>query len=57
MALAQLPEEIRETAFLYFVQEQKQKDIARILGIKLPLVKYRIQRARELLSVYLQEES
>lgn len=55
MALAQLSEEIRETAFLYFVQEQKQKDIARILGIKLPLVKYRIQRARELLSVYLQE--
>ncbi len=56
MALAQLPEEIRETAILFFVQEQKQKDIARILGIKLSLVKYRIRRAREILSVYLQEE-
>lgn len=56
MALAQLPEEIRETAFLFFVQELKQKDIAQILGIKLSLVKYRIRRARELLSAYLQEE-
>ena len=56
MALRQLPEELRETAILYFMLEQKQKEIARILGIGLPLVKYRIRRARELLSVYLREE-
>lgn len=36
-------------AILYFVQERKQKDIAEILGIGLPLVKYRVKRARELL--------
>lgn len=52
-ALERLPKELRETAILYFIQEQKQKDIARILGIQLSLVKYRIRRARELLSRYL----
>lgn len=53
MALERLPAEIRETAILYFMQERKQKDIAVIQGIGLPLVKYRIRRARELLSEYL----
>lgn len=52
MALESLPEEIREVAVLYFVQERKQKDIARVLGIGLPLVKYRIGRARELLRAF-----
>ena len=45
--LDRLPEELQET---------KQKDIARILGIGLPLVKYRIKRARELLTARLREE-
>ena len=48
LTLEALPEELQEVAILYFVQEQKQKDIARILGISLPLVKYRIRRIREL---------
>ena len=50
MAFKRLPEEVREVAVLYFLQEQKQKDIAVMLGIGLPLVKYRIRRARELLA-------
>ena len=54
--LDRLPEELQETAILYFLQELKQKDIARILGIGLPLVKYRIKRARELLTARLREE-
>ncbi len=49
-ALSRLPDEVRETAILYFISEQKQADIARILGIGLPLVKYRVRRAREILS-------
>ena len=53
MAFKRLPEEVREVAVLYFLQEQKQKDIAVMLGIGLPLVKYRIRRARELLARYL----
>lgn len=52
LALDSLPPELKETAILYFLQEQKQKDIAKILDISLPLVKYRIKRARELLSDY-----
>ena len=53
MALDSLPKDIREVAVLYFVQERKQKDFARVLGIGLPLVKYRIGRARELLRAFL----
>lgn len=56
MALAKLPGELRETAVLYFIQELKQKEIVRILGISLPLVKYRIRRARELLAAELGKE-
>jgi len=49
-ALAQLPPELREVTILYFFQDLKLKEIARILGIGLPLVKYRIRRAKELLA-------
>lgn len=55
-AFTSLPDEVREVAILYFVQERKQKDIAAVLGIGLPLVKYRISRARELLTAYLGKE-
>ena len=54
-ALQSLPQELRETAILYFFQDRKQSEIARILGIGLPLVKYRIRRARELLREQLRE--
>lgn len=57
IALSRLPGEIREAAVLYFIQERKQKDVARILGISLPLAKYRIGRARELLADYLGKEN
>ncbi len=55
-ALDRLPPEIRETAVLFFCQEMTQKEIARILEIGVPLVKYRVRRARELLKAYLGEE-
>lgn len=56
-ALDSLPEELREVAILFFIEERKQKDIAIILGIGVPLVKYRVRRARELLSAYFGKES
>lgn len=56
LALEQLPQELREVIILYFFQEVSQKEIARILGIGLPLVKYRIKRAKELLAIYLGRE-
>ena len=55
-ALEQLPPELKEVTILFFFQEMKQKEIARILGIGLPLVKYRIKRAKELLSKYIGKE-
>ena len=56
-ALEKLPPELREITILFFFQEVKQKEIARILGIGLPLVKYRIKRAKELLTIYLGKEN
>jgi len=56
LALSQLPEKEQEAATLFFIQEQKQTDIAKILGIGLPLVKYRIGKARKLLRSLLGEE-
>lgn len=52
MALETLPDELREIAILFFFQGMKQKEIAKILGIGLPLVKYRVRRAKELLVCY-----
>ena len=56
MALERLPQELKEVTVLYYFQEVRQKEIARILGIGLPLVKYRMKRAKELLALYLRED-
>ena len=56
MALDKLPPELKDVTILFFLQEVKQKEIAKILGIGLPLVKYRIRRAKELLAGYLGKE-
>lgn len=56
LALNRLPEDVKETALLFFVQELRQREIAQILGISLPLVKYRISKARQLLQNELRKE-
>ena len=53
-AIDHLPEELREITILFFFQGLKQKDIAELQNIKLSLVKYRISRAKKLLSEYLE---
>lgn len=55
-ALGKLPEELREVIILYYFQELKLREIAEVLKIGLPLVKYRIKRAREQLGELLKEE-
>lgn len=55
-ALSSLPEEFREVAVLFFVQGLRQREIAKILGIGLPLVKYRVKRAKEMLAAFLGKE-
>ena len=53
-ALDQLPKEIKEAAILFFFQGLKQKEISDLLHIKLSLVKYRVAKAKELLSKQLE---
>ncbi len=55
-ALQKLPQELRDVTVLYFFQGVNQREIARILQIGLPLVKYRIKRAKEILAGYLGKE-
>lgn len=55
-ALAALEEELREVVILYYFQDLKQKEIAEALQIGLPLVKYRLRRAKEELCRLLKEE-
>lgn len=52
-ALGHLPQELREVIILYYFQNLKLKEISQILQIGLPLVKYRMSRAKELLREYL----
>lgn len=49
-AVACLPDELKEVTILFFFQGLKQKEIAELLNIKLSLVKYRIGRAKHILS-------
>lgn len=55
-ALCSLPEELRQVILLHYFQNLKLKEIAEILEIGLPLVKYRLRRAKELLKKEIGEE-
>ena len=52
-AVDSLPDELKEISILYFFQSLKQREIAELLNINVPLVKYRIREARKKLSEYL----
>ena len=54
-ALASLPFEMREVIILYYFEERKLSEIADILHIGLPLVKYRIRQAKMKLKGLLKE--
>ena len=56
-AVLRLPEELKETAILFFFQGLKQREIAKLLDIKVSLVKYRVNRAKKLLGEYLGDGS
>lgn len=55
-ALMKLPADLRDILILHYFQDLKLKDIAVILGISLPLVKYRLTRAKEKLKKVMGEE-
>lgn len=54
-ALKQLPEEFCEVIMLYYFQELRLTEIADTLQIGLPLVKYRLRKAKMQLSEMLEE--
>lgn len=45
-ALLKLPEEFREVVILHYLQEMKISEAARMLGIGVPLAKYRLREAK-----------
>lgn len=55
-ALKQLPDELREVVMLRYFQELRLTEIAGILQIGLPLVKYRLKRAKVQLEELLRRE-
>lgn len=55
-ALIKLPMEFREIMVLHYFQDLKLREIAAILGVGLPLVKYRLAKAKEKLRNILEEE-
>lgn len=55
-SMERLPEEQRTVLILYCFQELKLKEIASILDIGLPLVKYRLAQARKSMRDYMGEE-
>lgn len=57
ICLDQLPEELREVIILYFYQDLKQSEIADILGIGTPLVKYRLKKAKEQMKSMIEPEA
>lgn len=54
--LKKLPNELQEVIILHYFQELTLKEVATICKIGLPLVKYRIKRAKEELSKLLRKE-
>lgn len=56
MCVDGLDEDFREVIILYYYQGLKQTEIADVLSIGLPLVKYRLKKAKELLKEMLGTE-
>lgn len=55
-AVRKLSHELREVVILYYFQGLKQREIAKLCGIGLPLVKYRLKQAKKKLRILLGEE-
>ena len=54
--MKKLPGELKEMLLLYYLRGLKLREISDLIHIKLPLVKYRIKRAKELLGAILSGE-
>ena len=56
-ALAKISDELREVVILHYFQEFSMRETANILQIGVPLVKYRIKKAKEQLRTLIGEEA
>lgn len=56
-AVKKLPDELREVVILHYFQNLKLRETADIIGIGLPLVKYRLKKAKDTLRNYIGEET
>ena len=56
-AVKALPDELQEVIILHYFLDKKQKEIAEICGISLPLVKYRLKQAKDKLKEMLTQEA
>ena len=54
--MQKLPEELREIIILFYFQELKLSEIAAVAQISLPLVKYRLRKARKQLAALIGSE-
>lgn len=54
-ALAKLPDELREVVILHYFQDCSMREIAAILQIGIPLVKYRMKKAKGILQDILEK--
>lgn len=54
-ALEHLSDELRDVVVLYYFQNMKLSEIADVMKIGLPLVKYRMKQAKVQLKIYLEE--
>ena len=54
-ALAKISDELREVVILHYFQEFSMREIADIMQIGVPLVKYRIKKAKEQLRALIGE--
>lgn len=54
-AVRRLPEEMKEVIILYYFQNLKVREMAEIIGIGVPLAKYRLKKAKELLRILIGE--
>ena len=55
-AIGKLPRDLSEVVILYYFQGLLMWEIAKVLGIGLPLVKYRLRQARNLLKKFIEME-
>lgn len=54
--VSSLPETLRDTAVMFYIEDMSIKDISKVLGVSVPAVKSRLSRARKILRISFKED-